>query len=74
MSNQDITYLVVGCCGVFVLAAYVVLLLVPAWTAYSRIWQRLLAAILSIYVLAAFVGVGAAGGGAIVWFWDRIGV
>jgi hypothetical protein len=74
VSNRDITYIVVGCCGVFIVAAYVAFLLVPAWTAYTRIWQRLAATLLSLYVLAAFVAVGAAGGGAIVWFWDRIGV
>jgi hypothetical protein len=45
---------------------------VPAVTAYSRIWQRAAAAVLSLYVLAAFVAVGGAGGAAIVWFWDRI--
>jgi hypothetical protein len=32
------------------------------------------AAVLSLYVLAAFAAVGVAGGAAIVWFWDRIGV
>jgi hypothetical protein len=74
VSNQSIIYLVAGCCGVFVLAAYVAFLLVPAWTAYTRVWERLAATVLSLYVLAAFVGVGAAGGGAIVWFWDRINV
>lgn len=74
MSNQSITYLVAGCCGVFVLAAYVAFILVPAWTAYTRVWERLAATVLSLYVLAAFVGLGAAGGGAIVWFWDRINV
>jgi hypothetical protein len=74
VSNQSVTYLVAACCGVFALAAYVAFILVPAWTAYTRIWERLAAAVLSLYVLAAFVGVGAAGGGAIVWFWDRINV
>ena len=72
MSNQSITYLVAACCGVFALAAYVAFILVPAWTAYSRLWERMAAAVLSVYVLMAFVGVGIAGGGAIVWFWDRL--
>jgi O-antigen ligase len=72
MSNEAITYLVAACAGVFGLAAYVGLILVPAWTAYSRVWERLAAAFLSMYVLVAFVGVGAGGGAAIVWFWDRI--
>ena len=74
MSNQEITYVVAGCCGVLGLAAYVMFILVPAVTAYSRIWQRALAGVLTLYVLAAFVAVGAAGGGAIVWFWDRINI
>jgi hypothetical protein len=74
VSNQSITYLVAACCGAFVFAAYVGFILVPAWTAYSRVWERLAATVLSLYVLAAFVGLGAAGGAAIVWFWDRINV
>ncbi|HEY4093974.1 MAG TPA: hypothetical protein VGM33_00590 [Baekduia sp.] len=74
MTNQSITYLVAACCGVFALAAYVAFILVPAWTAYSRVWQRMAAAVLSLYVLAAFAAVGVAGGAAVVWFWDRIGV
>jgi hypothetical protein len=74
VSNTEVTYLVGACCAVLGLAAYVAFILIPAWTAYSRIWQRAAAAALSLYVLAAFVGVGAAGGALIVWFWDRIGV
>jgi hypothetical protein len=73
VSNLSVTYLVAACCGVFALAAYVAFILVPAWTAYSRIWERLLATVMSLYVLAAFVALGLAGGGAVVWFWDRIG-
>lgn len=72
MSNEAVTYLVAGSCGVFILAAYVGLILLPAVTAYSRLWERAAAAFLSLYVLVAFVGVGVAGGAAIVWFWDRI--
>lgn len=72
MSNQAVTYLVAACAGVFGLAAYVGLILVPAWQSYSRVWERLAASFLTLYILAAFVGLGLAGGGAIVWFWDRI--
>jgi hypothetical protein len=53
--------------------AYIAFILVPAWGAYSRIWQRLAASFLTLYVLAAFIIAGAAGGAAIVYFWDRIG-
>lgn len=72
MSNESITYLVAASCGVFAVAAYVGLILVPAWTSYSRIWMRLAASFLTLYVLAAVVAVGAATGVTIVWFWDRI--
>lgn len=73
MSNQEVTYLVGAVSVVLGLAAYVAFILVPAWTAYSRVWERVVAAALSVYVLAAFVGLGAVGGAAVVWFWDRIG-
>ena len=72
MSNQSVTYLVAAVCGVFGLAAYGALILVPAWTAYTRTWERVAAAFLSLYVLLAFVGLGVVGGAAVIWFWDRI--
>jgi hypothetical protein len=72
MTNQEITYLVGGVCGLAVLVAFALLVLRPAWGSYSRVWERLAAAFLSLYVLAAFVGVGVAGGIALAWFWDRI--
>jgi hypothetical protein len=71
MSNESITYLVAACSGVFALTAYIALILIPAWSAYSRTWERAAAAFLSLYVLAAFAILGVAGGGAVVWFWDR---
>jgi hypothetical protein len=72
VSNESIIYLVGACCGVFALAAYVGLILVPAWTSYSRWFERIGAAVLSLYVLAAFVGLGLGGGVAVAWFWDRV--
>ncbi len=72
MSNQAIIYLVAACCGVFGLAAYIGLILVPAWTSYSRIWMRLAASFLTLYIVGAFVALGVAGAAAVVWFWDRI--
>ena len=72
MTNEQVTYLVAGACILISLGAYVSLILVPAWTSYSRTWERVAAAFLSLYVLFAFIGVGAAGGLGIAWFWDRI--
>jgi hypothetical protein len=72
MSNESIIYLVAACSGVFGLAAYVGLILVPAWTAYSRVWERLAASFLTLYVLAGFLILGVVAGAAVIWFWDRI--
>jgi predicted PurR-regulated permease PerM len=72
MTNEAITYLVAACCGVFGLAAYVAFILVPAWTAYERVWQRLAATFLTLYVLAAFVVVGAGAGAVVAYFWDEL--
>ena len=71
MSSEQIIYLVAGSSAVIVVAAYVGLILVPAWTAYSRIWERFAAVFLSLYVLAGFLVMGVAAGAAVIWFWDR---
>jgi hypothetical protein len=73
MTNTAITYLIGAFAGVFSVAAYAAWVLVPAWNSYSRGWQRAAAAFLSLYVLAAMVGLGIVGGGGVIWFWDRIG-
>jgi hypothetical protein len=72
MSNESVTYLVAACSAVFGLAAHVGLILLPAWNSYSRAWERVAAAFLSLYVLAGFALLGVVGGAAVVWFWDRL--
>jgi len=72
MTSAQTTYVVAAGCGFVVLVAFVWLVLVPAWTSYSRAWERVAATFLSFYVLLALVGGGVLGGLAIAWFWDRI--
>ncbi len=72
MSNETITYVVAAGCAVLGLAAFVGLILVPAWTSYSRVWERLAASFLSLYVLLAFILVGIAGGAAVAYFWGEL--
>ncbi len=69
MSRSQINELVAGASAVIALAVYAGLILRPAWTAYSRLWERMAAAVLSLYVLAVFVGTGIAGALAVVYFW-----
>lgn len=72
MSNELISYIVAGLCGLLIVAAFVWLIVVPAWNSYSRLWERIAASFLSLFVLAALVTVGVVGGAAIVYFWDSI--
>jgi exosortase/archaeosortase len=69
MTETDVTYLIAACAGVFSLALFIGLILAPAWSAYSRIWERLAASFLSLYVLGVLVGIGVAGGLAVVYVW-----
>lgn len=72
MSNQEITYLVGACLGVFGLAAFCALVVVPAVTSYRRPLERVAVVILSAYVLAAMIGLGIVIGALIVLEWPRV--
>jgi hypothetical protein len=69
VSRAAINDLVAVCAAVFGLALFAGLILAPAWTSYSRLWERLAASVLSLYVLALLVGLGVAGALAVVYFW-----
>jgi hypothetical protein len=69
MSRTTINALVAVCAGTFGVALYAGLILLPAWNAYARLWERLAATVLSLYVLAVLVGIGVAGALAVVYFW-----
>jgi hypothetical protein len=72
MSNQTVTYLVGACLGVFGIAAFCALVIVPAVTAYRRPFERVAAVVLSLYVFAALVGVGVLLGALIVFEWPKV--
>jgi len=73
VSNTSITYFVGACAGVFSFAAYVAFVAVPAWQAYSRVWQRVAAVFLSLYVLATMVGIGILIGVVVTLNWSQVG-
>jgi hypothetical protein len=51
-------------------AGYAVFIVAPAWSSYSRVWERIAASFLTLFMLATLVGIGAAIGLAIVWSYD----
>ncbi len=69
MTRAQINELVAAGAAVLSLALFAGLILVPAWSSYSRLWERLAATLLSLYVLAVLMGVGVVGALAAVYFW-----
>jgi uncharacterized membrane protein len=72
VSNQSITYLVAAGLSVFGVAAFCALVIVPAVTAYRRPLERVAVVVLSLYVLAALVGIGVLLGALVVLEWPRL--
>jgi hypothetical protein len=72
VDSLTVTYLVLGAAGVIGLSCFAVLIFAPAWTAYGRTWERLAAAVLSVFVLAAFAGTGVVLGLVVLYYWDQI--
>jgi hypothetical protein len=73
LSRIDVTYIVAGVCALAGIAAFVGLIVVPAVGAYRHAGHRFVAVLLSFYVLAAMMGVGLLGAGAVIWIWGRYG-
>jgi hypothetical protein len=64
------TELVIVLAGALTLVCYVALILVPATRCYGRVWEKLAAGALTLYILGTLLGIGAAIGLAIVWTYD----
>lgn len=52
------------------IVGYVAFILGPAWSSYGRLWERLAAGVLSVFILATLVGLGAALGFGVVYSYD----
>jgi hypothetical protein len=72
MIHDRVTQIVIGVAAFISLLAWVTLIAIPAWRSYWRLRERLLALVMSVYVLAAFVLAGALAGGLVLWYYDRI--
>ena len=64
------TELVIVLASALTLVCYGALILVPAIRCYGRVWEKLAAGFLTVYILGTFLGIGAAIGLAIVWTYD----
>ena len=71
LSDPGSTEVVAALSAPLAVAAYVGLILIPAWTSYGRWWERIAATFLTFYIVAALVGIGAAIGLGIIWTYDE---
>jgi hypothetical protein len=69
MTRTQINELVAAGAALISLGLFTGLILVPVWSSYSRVWERLAATVLSLYVLAVLLGVGVVGALAAVYIW-----
>jgi len=65
-------YLLFGIAGAICLVVFVALILVPALSAYGRIWEKAAAGFLSLFVLAALILGGVVVGLVVVYYYNDI--
>jgi hypothetical protein len=54
-----------------VLSCWLALIAAPAWRCYGRLWEKVAASLLTLFILGTLLGVGAAAGLALVWTYDQ---
>ena len=54
-----------------VVSCYAALIVAPAWRCYGRLWEKLTATLLTLFILGTLLGIGAAVGLAVVWTYDQ---
>lgn len=62
LTQLSLTEITLGVTGLVALVAFVFLIAAPAWGSYGRVWERIAAGFLSVYIGAALLGVGVAAG------------
>ena len=63
------TQISLGIAGATTLVAYAVFIFAPAWSSYGRAWEKVAAGFLSLFILAALVGLGVGLGAGVVYLY-----
>ena len=56
--------------GAITAITYVVFIVAPAWASYGRVWERIAASVLTLFILATVLMIGIVLGAAVVWTYD----
>ncbi len=65
--------IVIAVGGGVTLVAYVAYILLPAWASYERLWERIAAGFMTLFILVSLLGLGLTIGLSIVYFYDIYG-
>ncbi len=71
MSHLSSTQVALGAAGVVTVIAYGWFILVPAVGCYGRVWEKIAAGFLSLFILATLVGVGVGIGVGGLYLWIK---
>ena len=71
MLDLSPTQISLGVAGAATLVAYAMFILVPAVGSYGRVWEKIAAGFLSLFILAALVGVGVGIGAGFLYFYVK---
>jgi hypothetical protein len=65
------TQIAIALAAALVVVCWLTLLVAPAWRCYGRLWEKLAATFLTLFVLATMLGIGTGIGLAVVWTYDQ---
>ena len=71
MLDLTTTELTIALAAGLTASCYAGLIVLPAWRCYGRLWEKLAASFLTLFILATLLGIGTAIGLAVVWSYDR---
>ena len=71
MDIDSANQIAIAAAGLVLLTGYSAFILVPAWGCYGRLWEKVAASFLTLFILAALLMVGIAIGFGVVYFYDE---
>ena len=67
MASLSAETIAIGAAAAACAMAWAVFILAPAWTSYGRVWERVAASFLTLFILATLLGIGIVVGLVVVW-------
>ncbi len=71
MTDLSTTEITLALAAGLTVSCYAGLILMPALRCYGRVWEKIAAGFLTLFILGTLLGAGSAIGLAIVWSYDK---